>query len=60
MKKLMIVLVLAAAVSTSCNNAGSEASSASPTRTADSATKVASDTLKAAPVDSVKTDTTKH
>lgn len=59
MKKLMIVLVLAAAISTSCNNAGSEAS-ASPTKTADSAAKVAPDTLKAAPVDSAKTDTTKH
>ncbi len=55
----MIVLVLAAAISTSCNNAGSEAS-ASPTKTADSAAKVAPDTLKAAPVDSAKTDTTKH
>jgi len=47
MKKLLAVLVIAAAM-TACNNSGVEAAAA-PAKTADSATKAASDTLKAAP-----------
>ena len=51
MKKLLAVLVIAAAMTTACNNSGVEAAAA-PAKTADSATKAASDTLKAAPADS--------
>ncbi|HEY4112138.1 hypothetical protein [Puia sp.] len=61
MKHLLAVLVIAAAMTTSCNNSGVEAA-ATPAKTADSAaktvdsaTKAAPDTLKAAaPADSTK------
>ena len=59
MKKLLAVTVIAAAMTTACNNSGVEAAAA-PAKTADSATKAAPDTLKAAPADSTakKADTT--
>lgn len=65
MKQLLAVLVVATAMTTSCNNSGVEAAAApkadsATTKTADSATKMASDTLKAAPADSTKAaDSTK-
>jgi len=60
MKQLLAVLVIAAAMTTSCNNSGVE-KAAAPVSAADSAAKAAPDSLKAAPAtDSTakKADTT--
>jgi hypothetical protein len=61
MKKFLAVFVIAAAMTTACNNSGVEApAAAAPTKAADSAAKAAPDTLKAAaPADSSKVDSTK-
>ncbi|HXB07865.1 MAG TPA: hypothetical protein VNW04_12125 [Puia sp.] len=53
MKHLLAVLVIAAAMASSCNNSGVEAN-ANPAKSADSAAKAAPDTLKAAAPDSTK------